>query len=89
MTTSVSKKRWHGITSASVVPPLVWLVYAKGANGMPGKDSTKVKGLNAGRKTIDCDEFRATALALGARWLLPASLTCTVSGHRTAHVHDG
>jgi hypothetical protein len=46
----VSKKRCHGFPSASVVPPLVWLVYAKGANGMPGKDSTKVKGVNAGRK---------------------------------------
>ncbi len=34
----------------SVVPPLVWLMYAEGANGMPGKDSIQVKGVSAGRK---------------------------------------
>jgi hypothetical protein len=28
----------------------VWFVYARSANGMPGRDSTKVKGVNAGRK---------------------------------------
>lgn len=50
ITTSVSKKRCHGIPSASVVSALVWFVCTEGANGMPGKDWTEVKGMNAGRR---------------------------------------
>lgn len=45
----MSKKRRHGIPSASVVSALVWFVCTKGANGMPGKDGIEVKGVDAGR----------------------------------------
>jgi hypothetical protein len=84
ITTSVSKKRCH----ESPLPASCrrwWLVYTKGANDMPGKHSTKMKGVNAGPQTIDCDDFRRDGLELRARWLLTASLICTVSGHRTTH----